>query len=134
MSTGSVSSTTSSTQNSTANNAFNNLQPSDFLNMLITELQNQDPLNPMQSSQLLTEMSQISAISSNQQLASTLQSVASGQSLSAAAGLLQKTITGLDPSGNTVSGQVQSVSLANGVATLNIGNDTVSLSNVSQVQ
>jgi flagellar basal-body rod modification protein FlgD len=135
MSTGSVSSTGStSTQNSTATDGFNALQPGDFMKMLMAELQHQDPMNPMDNSQLLQEVSQIKQIASNEQLSSTLQSVLLGQNLAAASSLLRQTITGLGASGNTVTGQVQSVTIQNGAATLNLGADTVDLKNVTGIQ
>jgi flagellar basal-body rod modification protein FlgD len=134
MSTGSVSPTQSTgTQSTTAKSGFNSLQPSDFMNMLMTELQNQDPMSPMDTGQMLQEITQISNIESSNQLATTLQGVLLGQNLAAASGLLQRTVQGLDASGNSVSGQVQSVSIANGTATLNIGNDSLPLSNVTEI-
>ncbi|MGA2065368.1 MAG: flagellar hook capping FlgD N-terminal domain-containing protein [Thermoguttaceae bacterium] len=134
MSTGPVTATQSTTStSSTANSGFNALQPSDFMQMLITELQNQDPTNPMDTSEMLDQITQISNIESNNQLTTTLQGVLLGQNLSAAAGLMYQTVQGLDASGNSVSGQVQSVSIANGAATLNIGNDSIPLANVSEI-
>jgi len=134
MSTGSVSPTQStSSQSTTATGGLSALQPSDFMNMLMTELQNQDPLDPMDTGQMLQEITQISNIESNNQLTSTLQGVLLGQNLAAASSLLQRNVQGLDASGNTVSGQVQSVSVANGTASLNIGTDSLPLSNVTEI-
>jgi flagellar basal-body rod modification protein FlgD len=134
MSTSSVSATQSTgTQSTTANSGFNAMKPSDFMNMLMTELQNQDPMSPMDTGQMLQEITQISNIESSNQLATTLQGVLLGQNLAAASGLLQRTVQGLDASGNSVSGQVQSVTIANGTATLNIGNDSLPLSSVTEI-
>jgi flagellar basal-body rod modification protein FlgD len=49
-----------------------------FLKLLVTQLQNQDPLNPMDNSQLTSQMAQISTVSGIQQLNATVQSL-SGQ-------------------------------------------------------
>lgn len=134
MSTGAVSPTqSSSSKSTTANSGLNALQPSDFMNMLMTELQNQDPLSPMDTGQMLQEITQISNIESNNQLTSTLQGVLLGQNLAAASSLLQRNVQGLDAAGNSVSGQVQSVTVSNGTATLNIGNDSLPLSNVTEI-
>jgi flagellar basal-body rod modification protein FlgD len=135
MSTGSVTSTGSTgAQSASSASSFNNLQPSDFMNMLITELQNQDPTNPMDTGQMLQQITQISTIESNDQLTSTLQGVLLGQNLAAGAGLLYQTVQGTDAAGNAVSGQVQSISVANGAVSLNVGTDSIPLANVSQVQ
>jgi flagellar basal-body rod modification protein FlgD len=133
MSTGSVGSTQSTGNQNTTSNSLYTLQPSDFMNMLMTELQNQDPLNPMDTGQMLQEITQISNIASNNQLGTTLQGVLLGQNLAAASSLLQQTVVGLDASGNQVWGQVQSVSIANGTATLNLGTDSLPLANVTEI-
>ncbi len=101
--------------------------------MLVAELQNQDPTQPMDSSQIVTEMSQIDDISTNQQLNTTLQSVLLGQNISSAGSLLDMTVSATDAAGNAVSGTVSSVSIANGVATLNVGGQSVPLSNVTEI-
>lgn len=58
-----------------------------FLTLLVTQLQNQDPLNPMDNSQVTTQMAQLSTVSGINQLNSTVQalsaSMATSQSLQA---------------------------------------------------
>jgi len=44
-----------------------------FLTMLVTQMNNQDPLNPMDNSQLTSQLAQISTVSSMQTMNSTLQ-------------------------------------------------------------
>lgn len=116
-----------------ASNSLNGLQPSDFLNMLLTELQNQDPLSPMDSGQMLTQIGQISQLSSTQTLTSTLNSMATGQNLSNATALIGKTVDGIDDSGAEITGAVDQVTVANNVPVLNIGTDTMQLGNVKSV-
>ncbi|XOT97391.1 flagellar hook capping FlgD N-terminal domain-containing protein, partial [Alcaligenes pakistanensis] len=47
-----------------------------FLTMLITQLRNQDPLNPMDNAQVTTQMAQMSTVAGIQQLNTTLMAVA----------------------------------------------------------
>lgn len=47
-----------------------------FLTMLITQLRNQDPLNPMDNAQVTTQMAQMSTVAGIQQLNNTLLAVA----------------------------------------------------------
>jgi flagellar basal-body rod modification protein FlgD len=60
-----------------------------FLKLLVTQLKNQDPLNPMDNAQITTQMAQISTVSGIDKLNATLQSMATsfsaGQSLQATA-------------------------------------------------
>lgn len=62
---------------------------SDFLTLLVTQLQNQDPTNPMDNSQLTTQLAQINTLSGIEKLNTTLGSISgqinSGQSLQATA-------------------------------------------------
>ena len=82
-------STTSSNANSAAS-----LQ-STFLTLLVTQLQNQDPTNPMDSSQLTSQLAEINTVSGIAQLNTTLTSLqtqlTSNQQVSASA-LLGKTV------------------------------------------
>src|SRR3982751_196340 len=97
----------SSTQDSTtaaAPNGFGNLKLDDFMKMLLTELQNQDPLSPMDASQMLTQIGQITQVGSTQQLTSTLDSVLLGQNVNNATSLIGKMITGIGDDGKDVTG------------------------------
>ena len=106
---------------------------SSFIQLMVTELQEQDPLNPMDNTQLLTQLSQIESIQSSQQLSQTLGGEALGQSVATGSSLLNQSIQGTDANGNAVSGVVSSVSVANGSVTLQVGTSSVPLANVSQI-
>src|SRR4030067_116548 len=58
-----------------------------FLTLLVAQLKNQDPLNPMDNAQITTQMAQISTVTGIDKLNETLQalsdSMAMGQSVSA---------------------------------------------------
>lgn len=116
--------------------AFQNLNLDTFIQLLVAELQNQDPMSPMSNTEILQQISQIRAIESNTRLTTTLESVVLGQNLSTASSLLGRTITGLTDGQNaeTVTGKVESVTIADGVAKLQVGGKTVSLNNVSSVK
>jgi flagellar basal-body rod modification protein FlgD len=120
-------------QNTSSTNSFQSLTAQDFLNMMVAELQNQDPTNPTDSSQILQEVSQIDAIQSNTQLTTTLQGVQLGQSIATASALIGMSVVGTDANGNSVSGTVSSASINNGAAQLQIGSSSIPLSNVTQV-
>jgi flagellar basal-body rod modification protein FlgD len=135
MSTGSVSSASSSSGQSGAKYAdpLNSVSLDDFLKLLVTELQNQDPMSPMDNSQILQQVSQIKSIESNQRLSDTLTSMQSQQNLVAASAMLQKTITGLTDSGKTVTGLVDKVTVSSSGVKVCVGANTISLTNISEV-
>ncbi len=113
--------------------AFENLNLDTFLKLLITELQSQDPMKPMENSEILQQVSQIRAIESNTRLTSTLEAVVLGQNMATATSLLGRTIGGLDDQSNPIAGTVDRVSVADGVTKLHVGDRTVSLKNVAEI-
>jgi flagellar basal-body rod modification protein FlgD len=72
--TGSATSATSSSSSSSATSGAN-LQ-STFLQLLITQMQNQDPTNPMDSSQMTSQLAQIDTVTGISQLNTSLSSLA----------------------------------------------------------
>jgi flagellar basal-body rod modification protein FlgD len=114
-------------------NQFDNLDLNQFIQLLVTELQNQDPTEPMNNSEILNQISQIKSIASNQKLSDTLSSMQLQQNLDSGGILLGRTISGLDSNTDKVSGNVDSVSIENGEVVLHVGDKTVSLKNVSSI-
>src|SRR5947209_18837182 len=101
----------SSASSSTKGNGIENLDLNQFLQLMITELQSQDPLNPMDNTQLVEQMGQLRSIAASQQLTTTLQSLQTQQSLTTASALIGKNVTALGKDGNDVTGKVDSVSV-----------------------
>jgi flagellar basal-body rod modification protein FlgD len=112
---------------------LNELDIDDFLKLMISELQNQDPLNPMDNKDMLAQIGQIREIGSNDKLTQTLDTVLRGQNFSSATNLIGKTVKGLDNTGANVSGVVDRVTVADGVNTLHVGDSKMKLSNVAEI-
>lgn len=82
-----------------------------FLKLLVTQMQNQDPLNPMDNSQVTSQMAQLSTVSGIDKLNTTLQamssSFAASQSLQAA-GMIGRSVlaagSGLSLQGGAAAG------------------------------
>ena len=88
------------------------LSSGDFLNLMIQQLSQQDPMNPTDSNQLLTQMSQISTLQSNSDMQASLASLTLQQSIGAGGNLIGKKIEGLDGNGNEIKGTVTSVKVS----------------------
>ncbi|MCL5035330.1 MAG: flagellar hook capping protein [Bacteroidetes bacterium] len=73
-STQSTSGSSASSSQAAASTTNNTLNESDFLQMLVTELQNQDPTNPLQSTDLAAQLAQFSSVSELQTLNQSVQS------------------------------------------------------------
>ncbi len=117
-----------------ASTGLSALTPSDFINLMVTELQNQDPTQPESSDQLLSQMSQIGQLQSSNSLQSTLSGLAQQNQIGAASSLIGKSVQGLSSSNNQVSGIVSSVNVASSGVTLELDNgNSLSLANVTSI-
>jgi flagellar basal-body rod modification protein FlgD len=85
------------------------LKTEDFIKMMITQLQNQDPLEPAKNEQLLAQMSQIGQLEASQSLQASLKSLVLQNNVGAASSLIGKMVKGQDSSGEPLSGLVNSV-------------------------
>jgi len=114
--------------------SLNTMTGADFLNLMIQQLQQQDPMNPTDSSQLLTQMSQISNLQSNAAMVSNLSSLTLQQSIGAGGNLIGKTVNGIDDNGNQLQGIVTSVKVENKKVRLELdsGHD-LPMENVTQI-
>lgn len=88
------------------------LTTNDFVKMMITQLQNQDPLQPTSSDQLMSQMSQIGQLQSTTQLQTTLTGLAQQTQIGAASSLIGKQVAGLDSNNNPLTGIVTSVQVS----------------------
>jgi flagellar basal-body rod modification protein FlgD len=86
-----------------------NLGKQDFLKLLMAQLQNQDPLKPMDDSQMIAQMAQFSALESTQNLTSVLQQSSNMQTVIQAGGLIGKYIEAQQADGSSISGAVSGV-------------------------
>ncbi len=113
---------------------FNGLSSQDFLKLLITQLQNQDPSNPLDSDQLLNQISQLRALQANLELEDSLKGLTLGQQLSSATSFIGKTITAVTGTNQTtVQGVVDSVVVDSGKAFLNVNNQQIPLTDVTDI-
>jgi flagellar basal-body rod modification protein FlgD len=104
------------------------------MNIMVTQLENQDPLDPTSASDLLQQVSEIGQLSSTDQLQSSMQTMSLQSQIGSASSLIGKSVTGLDPNGSATTGTVNSVQVQSSGAFLELDNgDTVSLSNVSTI-
>lgn len=129
-----ASSNATSTSSPAAGNdtsGFNGLTSTDFLKLLITQLQNQDPTQPTSNEELLQQLSSMRSLQSNIELSSTLKGLSTNQQLSSGASFLGKSITGTDANNQAVTGVADRVFVQDGSTVLGIGQNSVPLANVT---
>ncbi len=101
-------------------NAFGELDSGKFLNILLTELTNQDPFEPNDSQALLEQLSSLRNIESQASLQKSLEALVLQNNISQAGALLGKVVEGLTPTGERISGEVRSVRVVDGKAELEL--------------
>ena len=81
------------------------LSSDDFMKLFLAQLQNQDPTKPVDDSQMLNELSQMTQVSTLQ----GVQTALAGSQLAQSSALIGKNVTGIDVNGTAVDGVVSSV-------------------------
>jgi flagellar basal-body rod modification protein FlgD len=119
--------TTSSTASSTSSaNITSQLGPGAFLQLLTTQLSNQDPLNPMDDTQSVSQLAQFSALQASDNLETSFANFQSNFAVLQSSSLLGQTVSvnTTDSSGNssTIVGTVQAIQVVNGAPTFTLLN------------
>src|SRR5919112_6013369 len=112
---------TTPSQNQLKNKNFE-LKTEDFIKMMITQLQNQDPLEPAKNEELLAQMSQIGQLQSTTQLQQSLKGLVLQNQIGAAGNLIGKQVEGLNDRNEKVTGLVNSVRVADEQVYLELDN------------
>ncbi|MFD1721205.1 flagellar hook capping FlgD N-terminal domain-containing protein [Amnibacterium endophyticum] len=105
-----------------------------FLKLLTTQLANQDPSSPMDSTQMIAQTSQLASMEQLTKLTQTTSDTYSLQQRTSAANVIGEQVTWTGADGATQSGKVTSVTFdsTNGPQ-LKVGDQTVALSAVTTI-
>ncbi len=109
------------------------LNPQAFLQLLVAQLQYQDPSNPVDTSSFMNQTAMLSQVQTMNSMNSTLTALVSAQQTQAATSLIGKTVTYADASGADATGVVTSAELGNTGAFVKVGDTQVPLSSVKEV-
>jgi len=115
-------STSKDSSSSSTGNAINDIDMNTFLKLMITELQQQDPLNPMDNKDMLNQIAQIRAVGASDQLTKTLNSVLLGQNITSATNLIGADISAITDDGTSITGIVNRVAIDKGVPKIHVEN------------
>ena len=102
------------TNNAALNKSDNELGQTDFIELLVAQVKNQDPTKPMDPSQFMNQLAQFSTVNGIQDLKTSFDSLAtrlSSEQSMQAAGLVGRSVLlsggqGVLPTAGTISGQV----------------------------
>jgi flagellar basal-body rod modification protein FlgD len=109
------------TSGTTFTNPSDNLGENDFLKLMMIQLQHQDPLNPSDPTQYMSELANFSSLEQQTQIAQSTASASTQQASTSALGLLGHTVSYKDASGVTQTGTVSKVNFTSSGPALTIG-------------
>jgi flagellar basal-body rod modification protein FlgD len=113
-------------QNQTKSSGSSSLGKDDFLKILMTQLQNQDPLNPMQDQDFISQMATFSSLEQMTNLNSSMDNFvksAEQNQFMQASSMIGKTVTYLDDQDNEMTAVVQSVLFRDGSTSFQLNDD-----------
>lgn len=128
------STSSSDTSGSTASSSTGSLlDPQAFLQLLVAQLQYQDPTNPTDTSTFMNQTAMLSQVQTMNSMSSTLQSLTAAQQSQSATAMIGKQVTWQDATGADQSGVVTGAQLSNSGASLTVGTTVVPLSSITAV-
>lgn len=107
-----------------------------FLQMLVLQLQNQDPLSPVSNEDMLAQLAQFSALEQMENLNSQFEMLSGNidqLNFISASQLVGKTVRGLDLDGTIREGVVESVHLNGSVVILNVDGYLMSMAGIADI-
>jgi flagellar basal-body rod modification protein FlgD len=133
-----ISSTSQITANSTANQAratgSNALDSSQFMEILMAQLTHQNPLEPMNNAEMMSQFSQLNSLQELRDIHTAMDKVSASNQVMYMASLIGKTVKVNRPDGNVLEGVVSEVITEKDNPQLKIGNEKVSVSDVIDVK
>ena len=106
----------------------------DYMRLLVTQLQNQDPMEPMDNNQMASQLAQLSQLQQLENLNGTFQSVLTATEAKYAASLLGKTVSFVPEGGEAEqSGPVTGVEIADGQACVRVGSSLVPVDEILSI-
>ena len=104
----------------------NELGKDDFLQLLVTQLQHQDPLAPMEDKDFIAQMAQFTSLEQMKNMNNAVQ-------VTQATSYIGKQVTWDDEKGVQQTGIVKSVRIANGEPKIVVGDQSLALDKITSV-
>ena len=98
----------------------------DFLKLLVAQLQSQDPLNPMEDKEFISQMAQFTSLEQMKNVSNAVQ-------ITQATSYIGKQVTWDDEMGEQQTGIVKSVRIVSGEPKIVVGDQNIALAKVTSV-
>ena len=105
----------------------------DFLQILVTELTNQDPLEPMDNAQFLQQLVGLQTLEQTSALTDALKTFERVMQVGSASGMIGREVKAINSKGEPIEGVVTKVVIQNGNVQLEIDSELVSMTGVLEI-
>ncbi len=122
--------TTAKTSSSTASA----LDSNQFMQILMAQLTHQNPLEPMDSNEMMSQFSQLNSLQELKDIHTAMDKVSASNQTTYLTSLIGKMVKATRSDGKIVEGVVDGVSVDQDVPQILIGDETVDLTNVLEIK
>jgi len=120
-----VASSSAMASNDDSRTAVGGFQGEDFMRLLIAQLQNQDPLNPLEPAEFMEQVAQLQTLAELVSIGDQVSELAGWQTALASVALLGREVTWVDEQGQRHQGTVGEVRQGSGQVQLVVGTELV---------
>jgi flagellar basal-body rod modification protein FlgD len=120
-------------QQTAPSNPTASLDKDAFLKLLVTQLQHQDPLNPVDNAQFMGQLAQFSTLEQITNVGDSMQRLAFSSQVTQAMTLVGRAITWERSDGTTGQGSVTSVAFQDGKILISVGSEQISPDSIRSV-
>jgi flagellar basal-body rod modification protein FlgD len=115
-------------------NTFSTMEGNEFMQLLLVELKHQDPLKPMDSSEIMAQITQLNSLQELQAINGGIQMLGENDDLVEAASLIDTMVSYISADGLVKTGLVSAITRSGEQTRLLIGADSVALGDVLSIQ
>ncbi len=115
------------TSTTSATSSASELGKQDFLQLLVVQLQNQDPLDPVKNEDFIAQLAQFNSLEQMINLNENFEAMNEMQAITNASNMIGKVVAWTDSDGNTQYGQVTQVGMQDGTPYLLIGDGSYAI-------
>lgn len=123
-----------SANNTSANKASNELDSDQFMQILLAQLTHQNPLEPMDNAEMMTQFSQLNSLQELRGIHTAMETVSTVNTTTYLTSLIGKTVKASRADGKIVEGVVEGVMTETENPQILIGDEVVDLTNVLEIK
>ena len=125
---------TSTGQNTTTKKSDSSgLDDDDFMKLLLAQIQNQNPLEPMDNQEFMSQLTQMNSLNVLKSIDANMENLLTEDQFSNAAAMIGKEVEYTLGGDTTLSGTVSAVSIEDGIVMLTIDGVQIPLSDVTKI-